>query len=287
MPSRIPTDIGSKLREIASHLAAVEAAESQPGLPAGSAAGGSDFEHAMADAWVEIGKTLEQEGCSVIDAISGKNRMCGLRSPNGERVVYLLGSCVQYGLPPKEREQIPELWGQHSYTTSHLIEAHLGDDVLKFAPETSRDSERFFSENYPLMYAGRKTSFDFTLACADNKTLSEKILFEYKSGKSSSGVSLDGNAHERLSFQMLQYLEIAGHGYPVSFNVFTSSAFSKYKNKYHVSFNQQSERLGNVFQYFQMRICTNETEYLRFFSMLFAWLYQAQPLRRDYRSSPI
>ncbi|MGC9360482.1 MAG: hypothetical protein ACP5G7_08945 [Anaerolineae bacterium] len=86
---------------------------------------------------------------------------------------------------------------------------------------------------------------------------------EYKTAKSSKGISLDGNAHERLSFQILQYLEIATRYPRCSLVVIANGAFAFYRNKYHVSFRTQADRLSNFCWFEMLRLCT-QAEYLRF-----------------------
>lgn len=137
------------------------------------------------------------------------------------------------------------------------------------------------------MYEKKTTKFDFTIVCESKGVLQEKLLFEYKSAKSSKGISVDGNAHERLSFQTLQYLEVASMIPNTSFNILASSAFSKYENKYHVSFNQQGVRLGDAFRHFVMRVAACESEYGLFFGMLVRFLLSGEALPRDYRASAL
>ncbi len=134
------------------------------------------------------------------------------------------------------------------------------------------------------MYAGRTTNFDWSVALSDRGVLVEKMLFEYKSAKSSLGDSIDGNAHERLAFQTLQYLEIASRLPACSLNIVMSSAFAKHRNKYHPSFNQQSIRLGDAFRWFSMRIFSCHSEYAALFAMLSAFLINGVRPSTDYRS---
>lgn len=209
--------------------------------------------------------------------------MCFLRSRDGERAIYLPGRGRVYGLNERWWDEVPAYWGQSGFRVRDIVERHLGDQVLRFAPESSDDSQRFSGADYPRMFQERTTRFDFTIACVREGRLVEKLLFEYKSAKSSNHGALDGNAHERLSFQTLQYLEIANSWGKASLNVIASPAFSRYENKYHVSFNQHAIRLGEAFPCFVMRVAANGSEYRRFFEMIARWLYFDEPLRRDYR----
>ena len=96
-------------------------------------------------------------------------------------------------------------------------------------------------------------------------------MIEYKSGKSSKKGSIDGNAHERLSFQMMQYLEAATRYTRCSLAVIANGAFIRYRNKYHVSFHAQADRLAN-FCWFHMDYACTAPEYARFLSGLLKWL---------------
>jgi hypothetical protein len=127
------------------------------------------------------------------------------------------------------------------------------ESVKPSKPPTPADSALYYGENYPAMFAGIMTEFDFSGSLVSGGTLKEKMLFEYNYAKSSDQRKLDGNAHERLGFQILQYIEIAKRYPSCSFNVIAAQAFSEYRNKYHPAFNQQALRLNEIFQAVQFR----------------------------------
>lgn len=101
---------------------------------------------------------------------------------------------------------------------------------------------------------------------------------EYKTAKSSAGRQIDGNAHERLSFQIMQYLEVATRYTRCSFVVRTTGAFDRYRNKYHVNFHVQADRLSN-FAWFEMAHASSATECARIVAGLAGWLLRGEPRR--------
>ncbi|RMH52448.1 MAG: hypothetical protein D6682_01885 [Zetaproteobacteria bacterium] len=138
--------------------------------------------------------------------------------------------------------------------------------------EYAPDSGRFSGQGYLAIYDRLATIFDDTVVLVENGVLREKVLLEYKTAKSSSGDRIDGNAHERLSFQIMQYLEVATQYTRCSFFVLANGAFVRYRNKYHVSFHMQADRLSN-FAWFTMRYACTLPEYERFLNELLAWLF--------------
>lgn len=104
----------------------------------------------------------------------------------------------------------------------------------------------------------------------------KKILLEYKTAKSTAGGQIDGNAHERLSFQIMQYLEVATRYTKCSLAVIANGAFVRYRNKYHVNVHVQADRLRN-FAWFAMAYACTEAEYWRFLTRLLSWLFEGMP----------
>ena len=126
-------------------------------------------------------------------------------------------------------------------------------------------------DQYPEMYTGLTTRFDDTIVLVEGGVLKEKILLEYKTAKSSKGRQIDGNAHERLTFQVMQYLEIATQYTACSMVVIGNGAFVKYRNKYHVNFHVQADRLKN-FQWFNLEHMSGAGEYVKFVTGIATWL---------------
>ena len=101
----------------------------------------------------------------------------------------------------------------------------------------------------------------------------DKMLIEYKTAKSSLGRAIDGNAHERLSFQIMQYLEVATTYTSCSLTVLTNGAFSRYRNKYHVNFHIQADRLSALPWFSMDHLCTRE-EFSGLARRLASWLFE-------------
>lgn len=282
---QLPSLVREVIDSVANSLARLEAAPSKRGLPAGSARGGRQFEHAMHVAWRSLLKALAKAGCHLTAASSGDRYMTVVSSPTNKRRL-LLGikpSALGARVTTKRVDEVPPMWAETKYLVSALIEKHLGRGPLPFVPEGPEDSRNFSGPNYPRIFAGKTSEFDFTAVCEEAGTLVEKMLFEYKSAKSTKGITVDGNAHERLSYQTLQYLEIASGAPNISFNVIASSAFVHYHNKYHATFNQQAIRLGDTYRFFVMRFVSSLSEYRRFFGMLAGFALGVGELQRDYR----
>ncbi|MSQ29568.1 MAG: hypothetical protein EXR68_03660 [Dehalococcoidia bacterium] len=127
------------------------------------------------------------------------------------------------------------------------------------------------------MFDRMTTRFDDTVVLEDNGVLIEKILLEYKTSKAGDGKRLDANVHERLSFQMMQYLEVATRFMKCSLVVISNGAFARYRNKYHPGFHVQADRLSN-FAWFSMYHACTISEYERYFNGLLKWLFDGQPL---------
>jgi hypothetical protein len=122
------------------------------------------------------------------------------------------------------------------------------------------------------MFNGLTTNFDDCVVLEDRGTLKHKLLLEYKTAKSSRGTGIDGNAHERLSFQILQYLEVATQYPACSLEVIANGAFKNYRNKYHLGFKQQANRLKS-FRWFEMTYRCESHEYTALASGLLHWLF--------------
>jgi len=259
---------------------------SQAGVPAGARTEGLLFERALAGTWrdflemhapyLEIRRVPTAHN-SVSTAVEASNPR------NGSQLYIPVDAVTNAESYPMAVQPVPDSWMQKKFMVSELIEAHLGSRVMEFAPPTPRDSALYWGTNYPAIYEGKSTNFDFTIALAQSGVLVEKMLFEYKYAKSSKEQTVDGNAHERLSFQILQYLEIASRYTYCSMNVVSSNSFVKYKNKYHPSFHQQAIRLGDAFRAFTLRMASCHSEYIRMFTSLSEFLLVGTRLPPDFR----
>lgn len=277
------------LREVFVRCATIggfEAGPSETGRPAGAAPGGSDFEGSVHDVWAWLVAALVGDHGVLADRVcSGARSLLRLRRPQlGTAVLLDIDASALPFTPDAAVEDVPAAWGETRFLVSDLVDWHLGERVRAFAPPTPSDSALYHGDSYPSMYDGFKTCFDFNVVLAQNGELVDKMLFEYKSAKSSDGDRMDGNAHERLGFQVLQYLEIANHLGNTSLNVIASSAYARYRNKYHVAFNQQAVRLGNTYATFVMRFASCPSEYAALFRIVTDFLLKGARPPRDFRA---
>ena len=147
--------------------------------------------------------------------------------------------------------------------------------------------ENMGKDDYKRLYHGTKMKFDGILMFVEgidgydhigvDKIRSIAIL-EIKSAKSSNGRSIDGNAHERFSFQMLQYLILSEyvnknpHLPNVSLLLMTNSSFLRYNNKYHAAFGTHGLLLSTCSSHFRFRMISDEVQYASFFTLMHKWI---------------
>ena len=263
----LPND---ELRDIARQTERFEASPSRANTGTGSRSEGGQFENLVAEFWDALGDHLrgydgvtEHPSLPSFRRFTSSDRSIYLPTARPARVV---GSSP-FGLTaPRTR------WFECDFAVSDLVGSFSGEQqaIARYAPSVGA----YTGANYPNMYGNRRTTFDDTIVLERDGVLAEKILLEYKTAKSSRGISIDGNAHERLSFQVLQYLEVATPYPRCSFFVFCNGAFAFYKNKYHVNFDIQAERLA-TFLWFSMDHYCTAPEYLRFVYRLIHWLTAA------------
>ena len=246
-----------------------EATESVPNTGTGARREGHKFEHLIQQLWRFVSDTALSAGAHR-DLVKGQGKRYYHKLMVGSRSLLLPTNIKQDG-----RKAPMHRWLEVSFSVGDLITAFPSEEyvVRKFAPSAGPFSGR----NYPKIYHNLKTKFDDTVLLVENDTLIEKILFEYKTAKSSGGDRIDGNVHERLSFQIMQYLEAATRYTKCSFVVITNGAYIKYKNKYHVNFHIQAERLKN-FAWFNMLFLSYTKQYLFLINKLLSWLFDDAPL---------
>ena len=268
MPTPIDASLPTEpLAEIALAMERFEASPTRPNIGTGARAEGGKFEILAGDLWDALGDHL-----SSISGIEERWPRPSFRQFSfGERSVYLptTRQTPPTHVPPKQFSERRQGWFERTFAVPALVRSFPGEQqaIHRFAPSKGD----YAWTNYPRMYEGRTTEFDGTILLEDTGVLVEKILVEYKTAKSSRGISIDGNAHERLSFQILQYLEVATIYPRCSFAVFANGAFAFYKNKYHVNFHIQAERLSS-FSWFHMEHRCTAPEYTQFIWRLIEWL---------------
>jgi hypothetical protein len=183
--------------------------------------------------------------------------------------------------PLSDEQAQPSRWLELIFPVQELVANFPteADAVFRYSPR----SGPYSASNYPAMFKGLTTKFDDTIVLEEDGVLKEKILLEYKTAKSSKQRNLDGNAHERLTFQIMQYLEVATRYTKCSLIVLANSAFIKYKNKYHVNFHIQADRLSNFSWFIMRHICT-EGQYMQLVEGLMEWLFKG--IHRDVGGLP-
>lgn len=255
-----------RLRTLAKSIYDFEAAGSRRNTGTGSRREGDRFEELVLDFWEALADyTVTQSAGRT--RLRGPSNSSWARLDYEDRSLYLPARSVAL---PQSATSEDSRWLGLRYAVSDLIATFPGAEeaVSRYGPDTGP----FSGEAYPTIYERRKTTFDGAILLVEKDVLREKILLEYKTAKSTKGHAIDGNAHERLSFQILQYLEVATRYSACSFAVIVNGAFTKYRNKYHVNFRVQADRL-RVFRWFDMEYLTTVSEYTRLAGGLCEWLF--------------
>jgi hypothetical protein len=251
--------------QIAEELYAYEASGSRANTGAGGRQEGAGFERLVRAWWQALHDDLVSRGAEV-EHFSSQRRTWARLSSGNRSIILPIAHSVQ-----DDNEDVR--WLETSFSADSIFASFAAsnpESVSTYPPETGP----YAHEKYPQMFSGLTTKFDDTLVLIENGVLKEKILLEYKSAKSTEGRQIDGNAHERLSFQMLQYLEIATRYTRCTFSVFANGAFAKYRNKYHVNFHMQADRMRS-FAWFNMEHACTPAEFGRVESRLRSWLVGA------------
>ena len=259
------TTFSPAMHKLADQLESFEASKSVANTGTGARREGEHFEKLTVALWATFADEAASHGIKVSPLVptSGKNYVL---LENRERTLVIpafLSAPGQGVAHPATR------WLDIVFEVGDLIRAFPGESAAidKYAPSRGE----FAGPAYPEMFSGLRTEFDDTVLLVEGGILKEKILLEYKTAKSSKGRQLDGNAHERLSFQIMQYLEIATKYTKCTMVVISNGAFARYRNKYHVNFHVQADRLSN-FSWFEMDHASEARDYLRFLGRLFDWI---------------
>jgi hypothetical protein len=259
--------LSNDIQKLAKRMEDFEASESVAKTGTGSRREGEGFERLAGELWESVRKHAATRGaaCDFVAGV-GNRRLAKLSVAN--RSLFLP---VSPRTPVSDPGAQPSRWLEVVFPVSNLIANYPteAEAVRRYAPE----SGPFAGPQYPGIFSGLTTKFDDTVVLEEAGVLREKLLLEYKTAKSSAGRQIDGNAHERLSFQIMQYLEVATRYTRCSFAVIANGAFIRYRNKYHVNFHVQADRLAN-FSWFSMEHACTVAEYSRFLSGLLSWLFE-------------
>jgi hypothetical protein len=263
-PSLVSED--SVFLDICKRLHEIQATESVANTGAGKRQDGAVFEHLMVEYWDRLAQICVFHGASVAytaDNATAKKKYAVLSRGNRNLVLPCSDSkpVTKFGIHRNSlrlRFKAKDILAQYP---------SLESTIRSWAPEQGK----FSGVDYRKQYEEKVTEFDDTIIKLEDGMLVEKVLLEYKTSKSSKGKSIDGNAHERLSFQMLQYAEIAPMFTSCSLLVFSNGAFGQYENKYHMFFRLQMERL-KVLSGFKATFNSDIGEYVSRAQELHDWL---------------
>ncbi|MBM3187694.1 MAG: hypothetical protein FJZ90_03125 [Chloroflexi bacterium] len=246
-----------------------EASQSIPNTGTGARREGEAFEHLVAELWVAFRQVAESGGARV-SVVPGPRTRRYAKLTVGPRSLYIPAPIASQLSDPAAGTP---RWLEVVYDVSELVASYPGatEAIHRYSPDTGP----YAGSSYPGIYSGLTIRFDDTVVLEEGGVLRDKILIEYKTAKSSARRQIDGNAHERLSFQIMQYLEVATRYTRCSFVVIANSAFIRYRNKYHVNFHIQADRLAN-FAWFTMEYACFAAQYSRFLSGLLAWLFSGK-----------
>jgi hypothetical protein len=260
------------LRIVAEQMENFEAGASVANTGTGSRREGQGFERLVASFWMLFANHLRDAGAREVERARGPRGKVWLGLEVDSRTAW-----IPVEEDPTATHTVPSDWLALDFKVQDLVAAYPGteDAVREYAP----DSGPYAGDAYPSMFSSLKTKFDDTIVLEDTDTLFEKVLLEYKTAKSSKGRQIDGNAHERLSFQVMQYLEVATRFPSCSLVVMANGAFARYRNKYHVNFHVQAQRL-TAFRWFQMEHLCLASEYARLTARIESWLLHGAGGRR-------
>lgn len=265
--------LDQRIKRILRDMESFEAGASVANTGTGARREGEQFEHLIKSLWISFRDVARKAGAGC-DVVRGPGTRHYARLTRENRSLFVPTSHHDGAPRPGQRSR----WLETRFNVSDLVAAFPGEAeaVRKYAPV----SGPYSGQQYPRIYDRLSTTFDDTVVLVENDVLHEKLLLEYKTAKSSSKRQLDGNAHERLSFQIMQYLEVATRYTRCSLVVLANGAFVRYRNKYHVNFHVQADRLSN-FCWFSMEYACTVPEYEKFLEGLLAWLLDGVPRYRE------
>lgn len=266
----MPWPPSRQLSEYAAKMEIFEAVGSLANTGAGARGEGRQFEILAHGWWQMIADHLGAARLVVIKRFNDANYRTWLRLECKGRAVIVPAVEPDRTLPISSQR-----WLEQKFRVDELVAQYPGieEAVARYSP----DSGVFAGSAYPKMFSGLTTDFDDTIVFEENGILRCKVLLEYKTAKrvEKSPTRLEGNAHERLSFQMLQYLEVATRYTRCAFWVLVNGAFSRLRNKYHVNFHIQGDRLRN-FAWFDMTHASSAAEYLALYARIERFLIDGQ-----------
>lgn len=275
------------LVEVAQSIAYYEGEGSRAGEPAGSSERGREFEVIVASSFSRTIRHFAQQNHFVVTAGRiGNNTAVKVAHRDKVILFAFAGRETERRLVQGLQVEAPLLQGIDPERLSEWIRMSYAVEIWT-NPRLPQLDERgwipksderivYADDRYQELYAGLTTSFDATIVYLvkqeERYYLHKKCLVECKSAKSSGGERVDGNAHERFSFQNLEYLEIATLYPRCELLLLTNDAYVRYRNKYHSGFGVHALRLSNAFSWYHFRIVTTTEQYLQLFRSWEEWL---------------
>ncbi|MEJ5337148.1 MAG: hypothetical protein WHT26_07630 [Thermus sp.] len=290
-------EITSEIRKIISEIVDYEPEETIGGRTTGEASGGRTFEKIVSQKFQEaflllakgtkstvvevlsegdIVPTRQRVGLwGIYNQFSGKalvpilteapNNTHGIRKPNGTILIV-----------SKQDLQL-------TFKTDEVYAPYL--NVLKESRHIPKTREKSYWE----LAEGLSTKFDGGLLFVENirvdstkrlrGDVTRKILMEIKAAKSSQKQRVDGNAHERFSFQNMEFL-VWSHTHPpekLGLLLLTNGAFLRYKNKYHMAFGIHAHLLRQSFgRFYKFQMISWYEDYLDLMTDIGEWLLSSR-----------
>ncbi|MDQ7012883.1 MAG: hypothetical protein Q9O74_03180 [Planctomycetota bacterium] len=215
-------ELNQSVRDTAALMERFEASASRANIGTGARREGGKFEVLVGTLWTQVAALCVDAGAQQSEVRGPGTRWFHRLCVDDRELLLPLGR------RPGMRNEPASRWLETDFGVTDLVAAFPGteESIARYAPPTGP----FAGEEYPAMFEGLSTRFDDTIVLVQAGVLREKILLEYKTAKSSNGRQVDANVHERLSFQMMQYLEAATKYTRCSFVVLSNGAFARYRN---------------------------------------------------------
>jgi hypothetical protein len=286
-------ELRERLKEIAKRIASFEDEESQQNRPAGSASGGSRFEKEVSQGVADLIALLCKKNFARLMQVQREfpgpfprrlgpagDNVVAVENPSTKRcIVFDLSHLIlDLGCSYQGTKAMPDIWLKKAFPVEEWYDLHIEDvekmGVIPKKHEEAGDPERIrFAETaYKQIYRGLKTNFDGVILFVEGDELFSKNLVEIKSAKSSNRERIDGNAHERFSYQNLDYVEISAIYPRIELLLLTNDAYVRYRNKYHTGFAVHALRLSRAFSWYKFSMVSSAGQYFRLFEGWIDWL---------------
>lgn len=268
--------VDDDLLGIAQTIATYEDEPSQTGRPTGSARGGSSFEGLVKSGVANlVGLYANIPNIETHDVLIDDLVPRSVRTGDGLTGLSVGDRLIVFRLPRLSIKptNAPVVLNESWLKREFYVDEWYNGRLLEIEEKGWVPEEGLYSgEKYANIHKGLSIEFDGTILFIESGVLRRKVLLECKSAKSSNGLKLDANVHERFSYQSLEYLELATLYPQTQLLLMTNDAFVRYKNKYHTGFGVHSLRLGNAFSWYNFDMVSTTSQYVRLFKSWRDWL---------------